>query len=260
MSQLSTISKFYYGFVIDATNNKIDFKESGGELTAVLNSGSYTLTDFLTEVQRALNAAGSYVYAVTVTRSTRIVKIQATGGNIQLLTTTGSHIGVSTYSLLGFSGADKTGATNYSGSAASGSQYTPQFKLQSYVSPNDWKESISPSVNESASGLIEVIKFGTRQFLQFDIQWSTDRPQRSTGAITNNPTGIADLRSFMDYMITKGPLEFMEDKDTPATFFKVLCERTMDQATGTGYMLNEMYDKGAPGYFNTGVVKMRVVS
>lgn len=55
---IRTKSKFYYGHTIDSDNNLLDFKEGAGtELTATLNVGEYSLTDFVTEVARALNAA-----------------------------------------------------------------------------------------------------------------------------------------------------------------------------------------------------------
>ncbi len=57
---------------IDSSNNKIDFKESGAELTATLTSGSYTITQLATEIGSALTAAGSQVYTVTVNNNDEI--------------------------------------------------------------------------------------------------------------------------------------------------------------------------------------------
>lgn len=54
-------------WVIDSTNRNIVFRETTGvDLTAILNTGTYTsTTSFMTELKRALDAAGSSTYTVT---------------------------------------------------------------------------------------------------------------------------------------------------------------------------------------------------
>ena len=69
---IKTKSKFYYGHTIDIDNNLLDFKEgAGAELTATLSVGEYSLTNFVTELIRALNDAGSLTYSGSLNRTTK---------------------------------------------------------------------------------------------------------------------------------------------------------------------------------------------
>lgn len=255
---LTTLSKFYYGHTVTDANNKINFKEGVPELTATLNIGSYTLTDYAAEVKRALDAAGALTYTVSVARSTRVLTVSA-GSNFSLLTTSGSNASITAFTMMGFSGADKTGASTYSGAAGSGSVFTPQFILQDHISSDDWQQSVDAVVNKSASGQIEVVRFGVESFVQFKIRYATNIAQPSAGPITNSSTGLTDLRTFMQYIITKAPIEYMADKDTPTTWQDLILESNPDSQTGTGYKHKELYDRGMPGYFETPILKMRVV-
>ena len=108
---LSTMSKWYYGHYIDTTNRNLPFND-GTDKVAILNVGDYTLTEFVTETSRALNAASSLTFTVSVDRSTRLITIAA-GSTFELQTTSGASANV--FSLLGFSGADKTGTNTYTG-------------------------------------------------------------------------------------------------------------------------------------------------
>lgn len=257
-SLIQTYSKFYYNYVIDNDNYYLDFDEGGGELSATLEPGEYTLTDLLVEIKRALEDAGALTYTVTVNRTTRIITI-AGSASFDLLVSTGTHASTSVFTLIGFTGADRTSLTTYAANNSSGSEYKPQFKLQSYIDPEDWQQAADASINKTASGRVEIIKFGTEKFFQFNINFATDIEQPCNGPILNNPTGLDDLRSFMQYAVTRSPLEFIPDKDLPNTFYKIILESTPDSQTGVGYKLKELYDKNLPGYFDTGVLKWRLI-
>lgn len=254
-----TYSKIYYNYVVTTTNNLIDFQESAGVLLATLTPGSYTLTTLASEIKRALDAAGLLTYTVTVNRSTRKYTISA-GSTFKLLTTSGTHLGFNAFTLIGFSGADKTGASSYVGQNATGVEFKNQFKFQDHISNVNWEEAISSTINESADGTLELITFGTRQFVQLNIIYATNIPQASNSSIRNNPTGVDDLRLLLQYLRTKGPIEYMENESDPTTFLTLICESTPDSNTGTAFKIKEMYDKGLPGYFQTGDLKMRVVT
>lgn len=259
-SLVTTFSKFYYGLIIDTQNQFMDFKEGAGpELTATLDVGEYTFNDILVEVKRALEDAGAFTYTVTGNRATRQITIASATGTFSLLVGSGSHSGSSIYSLIGFTGSDRTSAMTYSGNGTSGSEYRPQFKLQSYIDQNDWQQAADASINKTASGRVEVVSFGVEKFFTFNIQFATDIDQGCNTVILNNPTGLEDLRNFMRYAITRSPLEFMPDKDLPNTFYKIILETTPDSSTGVGYKLHELYDKNLPGYFETGILKWRLV-
>ena len=255
---LDTFSTFYYGFVIDEDNYQIDFDEGGAELTADIAVGSYTATGFALAIKDAMDTAGALTYTVTFSRSTRKITISA-GSNFTLRCSSGTHIGTGAWTLMGFSGSNKTSASTYTGGAVSGDYYSPQFILQEYVSTDDYQEAVDASVNETASGVVEVVKFGTRSFMECNIKFATDITQDGA-VIKTNATGVADLRRFMQYLVSKGPVQFMPDLSDTATFTDMILESTESSTKGTGYRLREMYDRGLPGYFHTGKLKFRVIS
>lgn len=255
---LTTFSVFYTSLTIDSTNNKINFNEGSGELTATLDSGTYSLTDLMTAVKTAMDAVGTLVYTVSVDRDSRIVTISSTS-NFDLLISTGTNVPVGAWTILGFTGgADLTGATTHSGSTAIASEYIPQFILQDYIPSGYDREKISPTINESADGTIEVVSFGTRDFITCSFKFITDKVTDGK-IIRYNPTGVADFRAFMDNAIEKGTLEFMPDKDNRSTYFSVILETTPTNANGTGYMLNELVGSNLPFFYEINKVKFRVV-
>lgn len=255
---ISTISSFWYGMVIDETNQYINFDEGGGELTATLTAKDYSHTGLATEIARAMTESGGQTYTCTLTRATRKFIISATS-NFDLLASTGSQVGSSPWTLIGYTATDKTGTNTYTTENAGGSEYLPQFWLQNYVSTDDFQEYASSSINESGSGLVEVISYGINQFMECDIKYITDIDQTG-GVITTNATGLIDARAFMQAITKKSKIEFMEDKDTPSTYETFLLESTSQNRTGVGYRLREEYGRGLSGYYSTGILKFRKVT
>ena len=251
---LNTMSKWYYGHYIDSTNNTLPFND-GTDRTATLNVGDYSLTEFVTEIARALNAASSLTFSASVDRSTRRITITGSS-NFELQTTTGAS--ANPFSLMGFSGADKTGANNYTGAAASGSEFKPQLKLQKYIAFGDEQLASYSNVAKSASGAVEVVSFGTDDFMTCEVAYQTNNTV--TGSIIENQTnGLDNLRTFLQYAVNKRKLEFIPDRDTPATFFKTILESTNASGDGTGYRLNE-YLGIMPGFFSSGTLRFRKLS
>ena len=72
-------------------------------------------------------------------------------------------------------------------------------------------------------------------------------------------TGIEDCRSFLDYMILKNTCEFIPDENQPSVFDKVVLSSTQYNNKGVGYKLYEMYEKGLIGYYETKIIKLRVI-
>ena len=257
----NTLSAFYYGHTIDDTNNLLDFKEGvGSELTAELNIGEYTLTDFASEVARALNdtLGSSFTYAVTVNRTTRIITITATGGSFTLLASTGSHKEVGPWSLLGFS-SDTSSATSHAASSASGFSWRPQFVAQDWVDFEDQQSAVDGVKRESASGIVEAISFGNKKIMDIRFMFITDKPMVTGSVFQNDTSGVSNARDFLEYAVTKADLEFIPDRDHPETFTKCILESTPDNKDGLGFKLNEMYARGLPGYYETGILKFRKV-
>lgn len=256
---LTTFSAFYYDHNVDSLQSSLDFSEGGPELQASLNIGDYTLTELLTEVKQQMDNVGGQDYIVQVDRFTRIVTISAPG-NFELLVDSGTRGDSSVFTLLGFTGSDRTGANSYTGNLPCGEAYFPQFILQDHIATANYREFIDPAVSISSAGEVEVVRFGDQRFLQCNIRFATDIPQPGAGPIENNPSGVADLRQFMEFITEKRKIEYMADRSNPETFEKLRLEATPEGDSGTSFRLKELYNQGAPGYFDTGVLRFRKVN
>lgn len=256
---LTTFSKFYYIDPVLDNNLFLNFIEGvGPELTAELDIGEYTATDLGEIVENALNSAGALTYTVTFDRLTRRYTISATGV-FTLLIATGSNNGVDIFPTLGFTGADTASLSSHTSNIAAGFQYAPQYILQDHVDHENNQQSISASITETASADVEVVSFGVKKSLEFDIQFATDILQPNFGPIKNNPTGVNDLRQFMVFVTKKYPVEYMPNALDPNVFFNILLDKTDKDSKGTGFKLKEQYDKGLPNFFSTGVLSFRVI-
>lgn len=109
-------SKSTGNYVIDATNNKINFTEGGSELTATITSGTYNSTTLAAEIKTQLDSVGaSNVYTVSKSETTGLWTIAATGA-FNLLNNTGTNQSVSCLKLCcGFANSDRTGGSTYTG-------------------------------------------------------------------------------------------------------------------------------------------------
>lgn len=253
---------FYYIDPITKDNNVINFREPNNapalELTSVLNVGSRSMEKFIDEVQRGLNSVGQETYTLTLDRETRLVTITCTD-TFELLVSSGSNIGTSVYSLLGFNGVDRTGSTSYVSDTPIGSSYSPQFPPQSFTSFDDNERGIQSSINESANGTVEVVTFGSKKLMDMEIMYITERFRGKDSFIENNANALSEARQFMNFLITKSNLEIMLDRDDRATFIEILLERTPQDSKGTSYQIREMISRGFENYFTTGKLVFRKV-
>jgi len=261
---VSTSSTFYFGFDITPENQLMNFNEGGGELSATLNIGSYSFTGLAVELETALNASGLLIYTVVANRArtytvSAVHPISAVPTNFSLLPFTGSQKAAGPWELIGFIDTDKTGAATYTGLSA-GSAYTPQFYLQDYIPTTNWRSASQATVNKTASGRVEVIKFGDEQFMQCNFKWITGISQPSAGPILSVVGGVNNFLAFALYLITKGPIEFMVDNSDLDTFERLLLESTPESKDGTGFKLRELYDQGLPEYYESGVYVFRKVT
>lgn len=257
---INTFSKFLFDFTVTESNRYLDFIEgAGAEQTAELTLGDFTLEDFMQNIEDALNETGALVYTVTANRTTRIITVTVTTSTVNLLASTGTNAADGPWTLMGFALSDSGAVTSKAGTTAVGTVYTPQYKLQDYVDQKDYRELRNETVSVSSSGLVEVQSFGTDRFFEFSIKFATDIYQPASGPITNNSSGVDDLREFMQYCIQKKPLEFIPDSATLTTFYKVVLESTPGNSKGTGYKLDEQFSRGLVGYFETGVLKFRII-
>lgn len=256
---ITTRSAFTYGHTITEDNQYINFTENGiDELASTIEVGSYYLNEFIDKIALALNEIGDNTYSVTIDRSTRKITISA-DANFDLLVTTGTQTNISAFSLIGFT-TDRSGASSYEGDVASGSIYYPQTPLRNYVAFEDIEESVEVQVNESSSGELEVVSYGTRNFMKCNIKYATDllrNTSKQGSYIENNSTGVSDLRTFMQYLRLKRPIEFIPDRDDLNTFTPCLMESVRGYRDGTGFELRELYSEGLAYHFETGELKFR---
>lgn len=256
---INTFSVFYFGINVTSANQFINFNEGSGELTATLTTGRYSHTDFATEIQDQMNAVGTLAYTVTFNRTDRTITISAPS-NFDLLISSGSQSGSSTFGLAGFTGADLTGASTYTGNTGAGSEYLPQYLLQDYLDERDNKSFIRPSVNETSSGRVETIQFGSIRMFEMNITFISDFDFGHGGPIETNLSGVANANSFMEDIIEKGNFEFMPDRQTRSTFHKVLLDSTPESSDGIAYRLRELVGQNLQGIYQTGLLRMRIVT
>lgn len=249
---LSTYSKFYYGLTITEDNCKIDFKEGATKKVATLTAGNYTFAKLAIEIARALNVAGTQVYSVSVNRTNRKITISA-ATNFSLLTFTGDYLVVTAFNLLGFDmTADYAGSNSYTSATGAGFEYAVQFPMQSYIPTTSHQSARDGAVKESTSGVIEAVKFGTKKRMVCEVLFITDILQPGNTPIRSNPSGYEEMVSFLEFAVSKAPVEFIIDDNKPSEFQIFILESTEQDQNGLGFKLIEEYDKGLPGYYRTG--------
>lgn len=253
-------SVFYYGFVINSQNQNFPFDEGSGEINAKLTIGSYTLGEFVAELTNAINAiAIAGVYAVSVDRQTRRITISSTVA-FDVKIQTGSTIGTSCFDLAGFNGIADTGFSfSHTGRDPSGFEYVSQFQLQDYIDKENFVESNDASVNISANGDVEVLRFGLIKFYEMNLRFITNQVMDDK-VIKNNPTGVQDAQAFLRNITQRVRFEFMPDEKNRAVFDKVILEQIPGNRTATGFRLREQTGDNLPGFFETGVIRLRVFS
>ena len=254
---LTTRTAFIYGHTITDENEFINFSENGiDELAATVENGSFTLSEFVDLVASALNDVGDNTYTATIDRTTRKITISA-DANFDLLVTTGTQTAISAFSLIGFT-TDRTGASSYEADIASGDIFEPQAPLYDYAAFENNEYSVQSKVNESSSGQIELVTYGTKQLMECNIKYITNITGQNL--VTDNPTGVADANKFMQYIRLKRPIEFLPDKNTTGSFTPCFLESTSKAPSGDSYMLRELYSEKLANYFETGKLVFRKIN
>jgi len=246
---LNNYSKFYYGQTITRTNLYLNFQEDGDPLTARVEIGAYTLTSLAGKVATALNAIGDYEYEVSVDRASRKYTISTAGGEpFSLLIFTGANSTASAFGILGFTGvADLTGSNSYEAAEGCGYEYITQTPLANFSDFKHNKEKQDASVNETVEGLTEVISYSTIERMKCDFPLITNvTPQKY---IRETATGLQEAEAFLDYCITKAPIEFMELHTNSEIFTTCILDKTDKNSKGVGYTLKEKVRQSLPFYY-----------
>lgn len=251
-------SIFYYGHIVRSETSKVPFRENG-ELTdrvGTLQLGAYTLSEYATEIARAMTEAGTQAYAVTVNRTTRKLTISAPIAFI-LKFVSNIEAGNSIRTTAGFISVDTSNLTSHTGLNATGSVYTPMAPINKYTPFEHWRGASEASINVAASGRSTVISFGDIQRMRCNISAITNKQFALTSIISNNPTAKEEALAFLEYITQKNPVEFMYDKLATNTFTKCILESTKDSKSGTSFELYEGLGKGLRDVYETDILVFR---
>lgn len=256
MSTIKTLSQFFYGTTVTTLNRSVDFSEGGPEIKATLRVGTYSLTEYALEWQRALREAGSQAYIVTLNRSTQKLTISAPNP-FSLLRSSGSRVGTSAWQMAGFgTGPDLAGFSAYTGPNICGKRYVTQYVVSDYVAPEHIIVKESATVNSTPSGLVQQTSFGDGKRIELNIRVITNKLGLKLTPFFENATGIVDAMDFVAYLLDKGRVEFMPDWETPANFEKCYLESTKDDRDAKRFVLKNMK---VPDFYETGVLTFRKV-
>ena len=160
---------------------------------------------------------------------------------------------------MGFPLADQTGANSYSGIDVIGKEFLPQFFLLDYTPPENLQEAVDASINETGSGELEVIRYGTKKLMRCNIDFVTNENMGADSWIETNSTGIEDCLDFLRDITQKSKIEFMPDRDNASDFKTFVLESTASNRSGLGYELREKTGEGQIGYFTTGLLTFRLL-
>jgi len=255
---LKTRSVFYYGHTITLTNKYLDINEGTGVISVEIPEGSYTPTKFCSVVSTAVNAVATNTWSFTFNRTNRTITITVNVAS-SILGSTGPNVANSVMNLLGL-GLNDYGPFNSLTSGPSGYEYSPQFLLQSYLPSSHTKKLVSSVVTKSASGKsVTVQSFGEQRMVKFNITYITNIVQPIGSVIASSPSGVEDAVAFLEYATSKSPIEAMYDGGDRLTFESIMLETTQADSSGVGFEMIELYDRGLPYYYETGLLVWVVV-
>ncbi len=250
-------SKIYYGIKITENNKFIDLDFDGDLYVIELSSGSYTATSISSHIASKLNEVTGSNFVASFDRVTRLITI-SNPLSFDLLFGTGLNATRSCAEVIGLEFSDYTGQVSYTSLNPVGLSYSTQFYFQSYKSTSQNRKAIDGVVNKSASGAIEVIKFGNERFMEGELLFITNIPQEPQSIIRTNYTGVEDYISLIEWMTEKYPFEVMIDESKPNEFQTFILESTEQDSKGLDYELIELYDRSLPLYYRSGKLKFRL--
>jgi hypothetical protein len=254
---LKTKSQFLYGLRVVANDQSISFVEAATpseERVATLKATSYSLTGLRYELQRALNESGNQDYTVTLNENDFTFTISAPL-DFDILVSSGIFAGSSIWLVLGLGFSDLTGSNSYI-TEPLGILYRPQFYLLDYLDGRYHQRPIDSTKNETSSGIVEVVRYGTRYIYEMNIDFVTEIPQDPSGWIETDTNALTNLREFLEYCTGQGIVEFFADRDETESVALVLQGTTSD-SNGLGFRLTEK--PGLPDYYTTGLLTFRKV-
>lgn len=101
--------------VITTANQKLDFNEGAGELTATVVAATYTPSALATQIKTQMESAGAATY--TITYSGKVFRI-ANNATLGLLCSSGTNVANGIWTTIGFAATDLSGFINYAANYA----------------------------------------------------------------------------------------------------------------------------------------------
>lgn len=232
---ITTYSSFVYDYQISGSNQTFYFDDGGGTVSFDIDVSQYAPSNLAVKVKDGMDGVGTQVYTVSFNAVTRLFTISAPG-NFSLLPTTSLE---NAFNILGFT-VDVSGNNSYESDTITGKEYRPQFRLQNFIDFDNNLVPINGVSTRSPDGTTKASDFGTDKLMSCEFPFITDN---QISVIEYNPNGISDMRDFMNYAITKAPIEFLADRDVNTTR-KCLLESTRSNKSGLGYNPLERLNDG----------------
>lgn len=249
---------FLYGFDVTDFNKYINFKNAslGPELTAILNIGNYTATQFMTEIKRAIEFAdGTNTYTVTLNRTisggtSNQMTIASSGSFFSLLFGSGTNASTSPASLMGFVNTDRVGLTTYTGPNNAGTILIPHYPTWNFQRPDEIIEQDGVK-NITSTGIKETLVFAQMSFFEGEWRYITD---------IDGSQQLTQWEAFLKYATKQLKFEFepsiIED---PTIFYQCTLETTPADSNGMKYKLEQMTSIGLFRQYQTGKMKFRIL-
>ncbi len=258
MSTITTLSKFYYGFNITATTNSLDFSDGGPELNTTIPVGNYGPAELAALVQQALiTASANTDFRCEFNYSTGKMSIYKTAGSpFDLLWSTGAFSSTSCREVLGYDATDVNGNLITIAQNQAGSSYQPQYILADYVAAEHMIVKENASVNQTAVGYVKQVSFGDGARIQMNIRIITNKIGLTNTNFINDAAGVSKFLTFMQYLMTKGTVEFLPDRDDDSVIHKCYLESTKEDKDARKFQLKNMK---VPDFYESGVLVFRKV-
>jgi len=250
---LQTRSIFIFDIIIKANENMLAFKElTGPTRVASLEPKAYTGIQLAAELAKSMNISGNQTYSVNYSKVTRKLSI-VSASSFTILVNTSPFIGSSIHEVLKLGSTDLSGSSIETGSI--GKEYKPQMPLLDFVDGENNQRAIDSTINETSGGQVEVIRYGIKKIFEMNIDFVTETNQ--SGFIERNLNAVTELRYFMEYLVTKSVVEFIQNRDDIENSVTLILETTQESSNGVGFKIKEK--QGLVGYFTTGIMTFRKV-
>lgn len=252
---LKTKSMFYYGCEIVENDNRLEVVQGSNTYVVDFQAGKYSPEQLAKHLSARFNSILPSNFEVTFQRETRTLLLTSDiAFSIKISSST--FVGSTIFEQLGLGNADSPLQLQWIAPNAIGKAYRPQFFLVDYIGAERNKSLVNATVNETGSGLVEVVRYGRRGMFEFNIKFITKEPQ-ANDFIDTDFDAVESAIDFMDWAIEKRLVEFMPNRDDVSSYHFIILESTAQSQQGTAYRLEEV--AGVDGYFETGRLVWREV-